>query len=295
MEAIGEDAADGTAGRAVTPGVSAAALLGSRRLRSVPVSASGGHRSASDGGGFRCSAAVPGAVGIGGGLRARGAGRWPGSGRLRTSPTWPRRFRAGPSSCSCSAPPRSTGPAPPRSTPPALRAKPRAGPPAGATNRRRPYPAPNRVPMTAAEPAPPLTLGRVPPLKLPLGLIQPPRLPCPQPPQCRCRPRLSIRPMTGAGTPPSSCGSGSGSASARPDAAWPSPARSCRALVSPERPCPRPANPPPLRWPPGPSPPAPEPSSPPPWTRPAPSPSPPCWRKSRPSWSTPRSRTTTTS
>ncbi|WP_343915041.1 HNH endonuclease signature motif containing protein, partial [Arthrobacter pascens] len=51
MEAIGEDAADRTAGRAVTPGLSAAALLGSRRLRSVPVSASGGHRSASDGGG----------------------------------------------------------------------------------------------------------------------------------------------------------------------------------------------------------------------------------------------------
>src|SRR5687767_13889857 len=51
MEAMGEDAAVRTAGQAVTPGVSAAALLGSRRLRSVPLSASGGHFSASDGGG----------------------------------------------------------------------------------------------------------------------------------------------------------------------------------------------------------------------------------------------------
>src|SRR5688500_992657 len=51
MEAMGEDAAVRIAGQAVTSGVSAAAVLGSRRLRSVPLAASGGLRSASDGGG----------------------------------------------------------------------------------------------------------------------------------------------------------------------------------------------------------------------------------------------------
>src|SRR6476661_2559924 len=41
MEAIGEGAADHTAGQAVTPGLSAAALLRGRRLRSVPASDGG--------------------------------------------------------------------------------------------------------------------------------------------------------------------------------------------------------------------------------------------------------------
>lgn len=50
MEAIGEDAADHTAGRTVTPGVSAAALLRGRRLHSVPASGPLMDRVASDGG-----------------------------------------------------------------------------------------------------------------------------------------------------------------------------------------------------------------------------------------------------
>ena len=50
MEAMGELAADHTAGRAVTPGLSAAALLRGGRLRSVPASASRTDCRTSDGG-----------------------------------------------------------------------------------------------------------------------------------------------------------------------------------------------------------------------------------------------------
>ena len=50
MEAIGEGADDHTAGRAITPGLSAAALLRGRRLRSVPSSVSRTDCRASDGG-----------------------------------------------------------------------------------------------------------------------------------------------------------------------------------------------------------------------------------------------------
>ncbi|MBT2554740.1 hypothetical protein J7I89_17345, partial [Arthrobacter sp. ISL-5] len=50
MEAMGQGAADHTAGRAVTPGLSAAALLRGRRLRSVPASASRTDCLTSDGG-----------------------------------------------------------------------------------------------------------------------------------------------------------------------------------------------------------------------------------------------------
>uniref|UniRef100_UPI003218533D hypothetical protein n=1 Tax=unclassified Burkholderia TaxID=2613784 RepID=UPI003218533D len=50
MEAIGECAADHAAGRAVTPGLGAVALLRGRRLRSVPASAFRTDCVASDGG-----------------------------------------------------------------------------------------------------------------------------------------------------------------------------------------------------------------------------------------------------
>ena len=60
MEAMGEQAADHTAGRAVTPGLSAAALLRGRRLRSVPASASRTDCLASDGGAAAGFGAFPG-------------------------------------------------------------------------------------------------------------------------------------------------------------------------------------------------------------------------------------------
>ncbi|WP_230121330.1 hypothetical protein, partial [Arthrobacter sp. Bi83] len=62
MEAMGEHAADHTAGQAVTPGLSAAALLRGRALRSVPASAPLVDSRASDGGAAAGGSVTSGAV-----------------------------------------------------------------------------------------------------------------------------------------------------------------------------------------------------------------------------------------
>ncbi|WP_230120124.1 DUF222 domain-containing protein, partial [Arthrobacter sp. Bi83] len=62
MEAMGEHAADHTAGQAVTPGLSAASLLRGRALRSVPASALLTDHAASDGGAAAGGAVTSGSV-----------------------------------------------------------------------------------------------------------------------------------------------------------------------------------------------------------------------------------------